>query len=65
VPRADLKRQGDVFTATMTLPAVTRNMYLRVRGTSTGEIEPTMDPIGESPWTDLWFYSNPVFIEVE
>ena len=28
-------------------------------------LEPAMDPPGENPWTDLWFYSNPIFIEVK
>jgi hypothetical protein len=43
---------------------VTRRGYLRVRGTSTMEAEPPMDARGENPWTDLWFYSNPIFLEV-
>lgn len=40
------------------------NAYLRLRGTNTDELEPAPDPIGEDPWSDLWFYSNPIFIEV-
>jgi hypothetical protein len=40
-------------------------MYLRVRGTSTTELEPQMDDAGENPWTDLWFYSNPIFVETD
>lgn len=24
-----------------------------------------MDQPGEDPWSDLWFYSNPLFIDVE
>jgi hypothetical protein len=39
-------------------------MYLRVRGTNTSEMEPELDPRGENPWQDLWFYSNPIFVEV-
>ncbi|MEU8001490.1 histidinol-phosphatase [Catellatospora sp. NPDC049111] len=45
--------------------------YLRLRGTdgrysATGSIEPRLDPPGAAdPWTDLWFYSNPVFVAVE
>lgn len=38
--------------------------YLRLRGTNGSELEPQADDVGEDPWTDLWFYSNPVFIEV-
>lgn len=56
--------EGDVATFEMTLPAVTRSMYVRVRGTSSQDLEPPMDPIGENPWSDLWFYSNPVFISI-
>ena len=38
--------------------------YLRVRGTGGDELEPGPDPRGEDPWTDLWFYSNPIFLRV-
>ena len=41
---------------------VDRSTYFRVRGTNTNEAEPLMDPQGEDPWQDLWFYSNPIFI---
>ena len=51
-------------TITTTLPSVTRRGYLRVRGTSSTDAEPPMDARGENPWTDLWFYSNPIFLEV-
>ncbi|MCI2417446.1 hypothetical protein MOQ72_08415 [Saccharopolyspora sp. K220] len=37
-------------------------MYVRVRGTNTDELEPQPDPLGSNPWEDLWFYSNPIFI---
>ena len=37
-------------------------MYVRVRGTNTTDLEPRMDTLGEIPWNDLWFYSNPIFI---
>lgn len=57
-------KSGDVYAVSTTLPAFDRNMYLRVRGTSTNEEEPSMDAPGENPWSDLWFYSNPIFIEV-
>ncbi|MBB6600283.1 hypothetical protein [Luteimonas sp. MC1825] len=61
---ADWKRDGEYLTMTHTLRDVATSSYLRVRGTGTGELEPSADPRGEDPWTDLWFYSNPVFIEV-
>ena len=58
-------RSGDVYSVTTTLPAVDRSVYIRVRGTSTADVEPLMDEPGENPWADLWFYSNPIFIVVE
>lgn len=57
------RQDGDAFVVTTTLPA-DRSMFVRVRGTNTADLEPAMDPAGENPWTDLWFYSNPIFIEV-
>ncbi len=58
-------RNGDVYSVATTLPAVDRNVYIRVRGTNTEDAEPRMDERGENRWADLWFYSNPIFIEVE
>jgi hypothetical protein len=40
-------------------------VYLRLRGTNTDQLEPEPDPPLEDPWTDLWFYTNPVFVEVD
>lgn len=45
-----------------TLENVRQPLYLRVRGTSGSEPEPEPDRLGEDPWNDLWFYSNPVFV---
>jgi hypothetical protein len=56
--------RGDVYEIETTLP-ITRSTYIRVRGTNSNEQEPAMDPIPEGPWSDLWFYSNPIFIEVK
>jgi hypothetical protein len=58
-------RRDDEFIIRTTLRAVGSNMYIRVRGTNTSALEPAMDPKGENPWTDLWFYSNPIFIDVK
>jgi len=58
-------RERDTYTITTTLPALDRNVYLRVRGTNTQDEEPPMDTQGENPWSDLWFYSNPIFVEVK
>ncbi|GAA4994075.1 hypothetical protein [Actinopolymorpha pittospori] len=46
-----------------TLRNVDDSMYVRVRGTNTDELEPQPDARGSNPWEDLWFYSNPIFIE--
>ncbi|HYW32841.1 MAG TPA: fibronectin type III domain-containing protein [Gemmatimonas sp.] len=61
---SDWQRDGEILTMRITLRNVRGPSYLRLRGTNTTELEPTPDPHGESPWTDLWFYSNPVFISV-
>lgn len=61
--RDDWQEDSGCFAMTYTLPSVTSPVYLRVRGTNTDELEPEVDPRGENPWQDLWFYSNPVFIE--
>lgn len=37
-------------------------VYVRLRGTNTTQAEPEIDTPGEDPWSDLWFYSNPIFI---
>jgi hypothetical protein len=57
-------RQGDWATVTTRIPKLERSMYVRVRGTNTGDLEPPMDTRGENPWSDLWFYSNPIFVEI-
>ncbi|MEV5693585.1 phosphoesterase [Micromonospora globbae] len=59
----DWKRQGADLVIRHTLRDVEQDMYARVRGTSTDEMEPLADGL-ESPWDDLWFYSNPVFVRV-
>ncbi len=59
------KATGDERTITTIFPSVQRSFYARARGTSTSELEPSMDPLGENPWSDLWMYSNPVFVLVQ
>lgn len=56
------QRDGDTIVVRHSIPEVAGPMYVRVRGTNTSELEPEPDARGEDPWTDLWFYSNPVFI---
>jgi len=60
----DWSEEGPYRTVTHTISDVGGDLYLRVRGTNGEELEPEPDPRGENPWTDLWFYSNPVFISV-
>ena len=61
----DWQRDGEYRTITTTIENVQHDMYLRVRGTNTDELEPLPDPTGEDPWSDLWFYANPIFIAVQ
>jgi len=61
---AQWTRRGEVVTMTYVLRDVRQASYIRVRGTSSPELEPTPDPPGEDPWSDLWFYANPIFIAV-
>ena len=50
---------------TYRLENVNADSYLRVRGTNGQELEPAEDPAGEDPWSDLWFYSNPIFLYLD
>ena len=58
---ADWKRDGEILTMTWVIAKPGSAGYIRVRGTNTEELEPLLDPKGEDPWNDLWFYSNPIF----
>lgn len=55
---------GEVLTLRHTFADVQRPFYVRIRGTAGAELEPGPDPLGEDPWSDLWFYGNPVFVSV-
>lgn len=61
---ADWQRDGEFLSLEHRLPAASTPFYLRLRGTNTGDLEPAEDSPGEDPWTDLWFYANPVFVNV-
>ena len=61
---AEWKRDGEYLTMEHTLDDLHHASYLRVRGTNTAELEPALDPRGENPWADLWFYSNPIFLTI-
>ena len=60
----DWRRNGEDIIVTHTLSGLTGDAYIRVRGTGGTELEPSPDPAGEDPWSDLWFYANPVFLEM-
>lgn len=56
---------GVVYQLSYSLKNLQQSQYIRLRGTNQrDELEPKADTKGENPWSDLWFYSNPVFIEV-
>lgn len=56
------RRDGEYITVDYVLEGLSSNEYIRVRGTNTAELEPAPDSLGEDPWSDLWFYSNPIFL---
>lgn len=59
----DWQQVGDYQVMHYTLPANLGDSYIRVRGTNlANELEPQVDPKGENPWSDLWFYSNPIYL---
>jgi hypothetical protein len=59
---ANWQKQGDWLVMEHTFPKVARDFYVRARGSSTEETNPAEDPQNEDAWQDLWFYSNPIFI---
>lgn len=61
---ANWRREGEFIVIEHLITDVTGDEYIRVRGTNTQELEPTPDTAGENPWSDLWFYSNPIFIDL-
>lgn len=78
IGRSGLKRIGGWSAASFTLRNVTHNMYIRLRGTNLkpGTFKET-DKLGNplcdeyagknnaaKAYSDLWFYSNPIFINV-
>ena len=72
VPQMEVKRvgadewksEGQWLSMSWELPVPPQGGFARARGTSTSEAAPLADVPGEDPWQDLWFYSNPVFVEV-
>jgi len=65
----EVRRVGDEVTLEHIFRSVEHSFYLRLRGTdgnlsAPGSIDPLPDRSGVDPWSDLWFYSNPVFVDV-
>ena len=58
-------REGERLSMVYVLKNVRRSGYVRVRGTSGTDLEPQPDVAGEDPWSDLWFYANPIFLSVK
>jgi len=61
---SDWQVDGPWRSVSWVLPVPARGGFVRARGSSTREVTPLPDVPGEDPWQDLWFYSNPVFVEV-
>lgn len=64
---------GLILRMSHTFTNVERDFYVRLRGTNTTDrgATPALDPDlrgqtgpGGSPWDDLWFYSNPIFVQI-
>lgn len=65
---------GAVYTLTYTFENVRDDFYIHLRGTNTNDrgATPSMDADqrgqtgpAASPWDDLWFYANPIFVRVQ
>ena len=65
IESTDWVTEGDYKVMQYRLENISSDHYVRVRGTDGNELEPALDPRGEDPWSDLWFYSNPVKILVQ
>ena len=57
------RKRGEPITLSLTVINVQKSFYVRLRGTSTYENEPLGGLDDEDVWNDLWFYSNPIFVE--
>ncbi|MEI6407236.1 MAG: PHP domain-containing protein [Actinomycetes bacterium] len=65
----EITQNGGLVELTYTFTNVGNSFYLRYRGSdgkvlAKNGIDPAMDVVGDSdPWNDLWFYTNPVFVD--
>lgn len=58
------RRSGDDILIDHVIADLNSDEYIRIRGTNGEELEPATDALGENPWADLWFYSNPIFVDL-
>jgi hypothetical protein len=58
--QADWRVDGEYREVSYRFDEMPSDHYIRVRGTNTTQLEPELDPRGEDPWSDLWFYANPI-----
>ncbi|MDQ0752669.1 hypothetical protein QF034_006900 [Streptomyces africanus] len=74
----DVTGRTGTYTLRIPLTAGEESFYIRLRGSDgnrngTGYLGASVDPHGPvphapgdgDPWTDTWFYANPVFVDVE
>ncbi|KUO05795.1 PHP domain-containing protein [Streptomyces caeruleatus] len=77
VRTTDVSGRKGTYTLRIPLTAGDESFYVRLRGSDgnrngTGYLGASVDPHGPiphapgdgDPWTDTWFYSNPVFVDV-
>lgn len=77
VATKDVSGRKGTYTLRIPLTAGRESFYVRLRGSDgnrngTGYLGASVDPHGPiphapgdgDPWTDTWFYSNPVFVDV-
>jgi hypothetical protein len=78
VESKDVSGRTGTYTLRIPLAAGEESFYVRLRGSDgnrngTGYLGASVDPHGPvphapgdgDPWADTWFYSNPVFVDVE
>lgn len=61
VRAAHLTRHGTRLLLRHRFSRVDHSFYVRLRGTNTDVAAPQSDPPHIDPWSDLWFYGNPIF----
>ena len=62
--RDELVTEDKYLTTKYVIENIGKSFYVRLRGTNSRELEPLEDAENENPWDDLWFYTNPIFVEI-